>query len=167
MGSNITFSQVTIAGLLAVGGMIWHKLGWLLILWVACAALDFLTGCLAALHSGKWDSQVARNGIWHKAGMIVIVLVAILFDLTLRQIIAVAGIQIPFEGVLVTPLVLSWYVVTELGSILENAIKMGAQDVPGWLKKGLAIASAAVDKAGETTMGGDDNGKDGHEKDNE
>ena len=163
MGNSITFSQGATAAALATLGLVWGRLGWLLILWVACAALDFATGCLAALHSGKWDSQVARNGIWHKAGMIVIVLVAILFDLALRQIVAVAGVQIPFDGVLVTPLVLAWYVVTELGSIMENAIKMGAQNVPGWLKKGLAIAAGAVDKAGETTMGGGD----GDEKDNE
>lgn len=46
-----------------------------------------------------------------------------------------------------------------LGSMFENAIKMGAQNVPDWLKKGLAIASDAVHKAGENSVGGEDNGQ--------
>lgn len=156
MGKNITFSQAAAAGVLTAAGLVWNKLGWLLVLWVLCAALDFLTGCLAAHHKGVWKSSVAREGIWHKAGMIVIVLVAVLFDLSLRQIVAVAGVQIPFEGVLATPLVLSWYVVAELGSILENAIEMGAQNVPGWLKRGLAVVSEAVEKTGEAATGGEE-----------
>ena len=160
MSENFSLSQAAVAGVLAAVGVAWSKIGWLIVLWAACAALDFLTGCLAALHNGKWNSHIAREGIWHKAGMIVIVLVAILFDLALREIIDVAGIRLPFDGVLVTPLVLSWYVVAELGSIFENAIKMGAQNVPEWLKKGLAIASDAVDRAGEAAIGGEDDGKD-------
>lgn len=158
MGENITLSQAAAAGMLAVFGVAWSKIGWLIILWAACAALDFLTGCLAALHNGKWDSHVAREGIWHKAGMFVIVLVAGLFDVAIRAITSSAGVTVPFE-MLALPIVLSWYIITELGSILENAISMGAQNVPGWLKKGLAVVSDAVDRAGESTMGGDDDGK--------
>lgn len=156
MSGNITLSQAAAAGLLAAAGVAWSKLGWLIVLWAACAALDFLTGCLAALRNGEWNSRAAREGIWHKAGMIVIVLVAILFDLALRQIIAVTGIQAPFDGVLATPLVLSWYVVAELGSILENAVKMGAQNVPGWLKNRLAVMSGALDTAAATDEGSGD-----------
>lgn len=150
MGNNITASQAAIAGVLTAAGVAWSKTGWLIVLWASCTALDFLTGWLAAWRAGKWSSRAAHEGIWHKAGMIVIVLVAMLFDLTLREIIRVAGIQLPIEGVLVTPLVLSWYAVTELGSIVENAVRMGAQNVPVWLRKGLGVASEAVDKAGET-----------------
>ena len=159
MSENITLSQAAVAGLLAVFGVAWSKIGWLLVLWAACAALDFLTGCLAALHNGKWNSQVAREGIWHKAGMIVIVLVAGLFDAAIRAITRSAGVTLPFE-MLVLPIVLSWYIITELGSILENAVSMGAQNVPEWLKRGLAIASDAVDRAGEAATGGDGDGED-------
>lgn len=157
MGENITLSQAAAAGVLAVLGVAWSKIGWLIILWAACAALDFLTGCLAALHKGKWDSRVAREGIWHKAGMIVIVLVAGLFDAAIRMITSSAGVVLPLE-MLVLPIVLSWYVITELGSIIENAINMGAQNVPRWLKKGLAIVTDAVDKAGEKAVGGNEAG---------
>ena len=47
------------------------------------------------------------------------------------------------------PLVLAWYIVTELGSILENAIKMGAK-VPVWLVSIMDATLKAVDKVGES-----------------
>ena len=49
------------------------------------------------------------------------------------------------------PLVLAWYIVTELGSILENAVKMGA-NVPGWLVKLLKSSANLMDQAGEHTV---------------
>ena len=158
MSENITLSQAAVAGVLAVAGVAWSKIGWLLVLWGVVMVLDYLTGTLAAWHSGAWNSHVARDGLWHKAGMIVIVLVAGLFDAAIRTITRSAGVVLPFE-MLALPIVLSWYIITELGSILENAIEMGAQNVPEWLKRGLAIASDAVDKAGETATGGDSDGK--------
>ena len=157
MTENITLSQAAVAGMLAVGGMLWHKIGWLLVLWAAVMVLDYITGTLAALHTGEWNSKVARDGLWNKAGMIVIVLVAGLFDFAIRAITRSAGVTLPFE-MLVLPIVLAWYIITELGSMFENAVKMGAQNVPKWLEKGLDIASDAVDNAGENAVGGDDNG---------
>lgn len=159
MGKNIRATRAAAAGVLAVAGAAWSKIGWLLVLWAACAALDFLTGCLAALHSGKWNSRVAHEGIWHKAGMIVIVLVAGLFDAAIRAITSSAGVTLPFE-MLILPIVLAWYIITELGSMFENAVRMGAQNVPEWLKKGLAIASDAVEQTGEAATGGDGDGQD-------
>lgn len=159
MGENITLTQAAAASVLAVFGVAWHKIGWLIVLWAVVMVLDYATGTLAALHTGAWNSHVAREGIWHKAGMLVIVLVAGLFDVTIRIMTRSAGITLPFE-LLILPIVLSWYIITELGSMLENAIKMGAQNVPDWLKKGLSIASDAVDKAGKNATGGDRDGKD-------
>ena len=54
------------------------------------------------------------------------------------------GIQWP--GIIM-PLVLAWYIITELGSILENAVKMGA-NVPGWLVKLLKASANIVEAAG-------------------
>lgn len=158
MSENITLSQAAVAGMLAVGGIMWHKIGWLIVLWGAVMVLDYLTGTLAAWHAGAWNSHTARDGLWHKAGMIVIVLVAGLFDFAIRLITHTAGVILPFE-MLVLPIVLAWYIITELGSMFENAVKMGAQNVPEWLKKGLAVASGAVEKAGKNAAYGDDNGK--------
>ena len=48
---------------------------------------------------------------------------------------------------LILPLVLAWYIITELGSILENAVKMGAA-VPGWLIKLLEAGAKVIESAG-------------------
>ena len=48
-------------------------LGWLIVAWVACMALDWLSGSAAAASKGEWASAIARAGIWHKLGMIIVV----------------------------------------------------------------------------------------------
>lgn len=66
--------------------------------------------------------------------------------LVLKQLPASA---LPFEyGSLICPMVLVWYVITELGSITENAVDMGAP-VPGWLTRLLLVGRQAIDRAGE------------------
>ena len=42
---------------------------------------------------------------------------------------------------------LAWYIITELGSILENAVKLGA-NVPSWLVKLLKASADIVASAG-------------------
>ena len=59
------------------------------------------------------------------------------------------GVVLPFEyTTLLCPLVVVWYTLTELGSIVENAVSLGAP-VPQWLQKMLSAAKDAVDKLGE------------------
>lgn len=157
MTQNVSAAHAAMAGAITAIGAIWGKLGWLFVLWAACMVFDYLTGSLAALKNGEWDSEVAHAGIWHKAGMICVVLAGMIFDLALGQIVGAAGVQLPISGLLMTPLLLSWYIITELGSIVENAIKMGAEHVPSWLLKGLKIVSDAIDKEGKSKTGGDGN----------
>ena len=128
-------------------------LGWkgvIVVSWGAVMLLDYITGTAAAWRTGTWCSNVARDGIWHKGGMIAVVLVAALADI----IIAVIGDHLPlgfsWPGLLM-PLVLAWYIITELGSILENAVKMGA-NVPSWLTKALKISLKAVEDVAETAV---------------
>ena len=54
------------------------------------------------------------------------------------------GLELPFDGV-VLPVVLVWYIFTELGSIAENAAAMGAP-VPGWLVRILAQGKEGAKK---------------------
>ena len=116
---------------------LWGWVGWAVIVWVACILLDYATGSWAARSAGEWSSAVARAGLWHKLGEIVAVLVAALCDIAIGVIISGAGIDLGIAtGTYVTPIVLLWYIITELGSIIENAGKLGAP-VPAWLKKGL------------------------------
>ena len=134
---------------------LWGWFGWLVIGWVICMVVDYITGSLAAAKQGEWSSAQAREGIWHKTGMIVVVIVAAGADLLISVVLAnVPAVQLPFtyEG-LICPIVLVWYVVTELGSIAENAVAMGAP-VPGWLTKLLQVSKDAIDNAGDQIAGG-------------
>ena len=49
---------------------------------------------------------------------------------------------------LLFPLVTAWYLLTELGSIVENAGKLGAP-MPAFLKKAVAALRERVDSRGE------------------
>ena len=112
-------------------------MGWLVAAWVGCMALDWLSGSAAACKDGQWSSAAARAGIWHKLGMIVVVLVAALTDAVLCVTAAnLPGIAVQY-GSLLLPVVLVWYIFTELGSIAENAADMGAP-VPKALRRLLA-----------------------------
>ena len=136
---------------------IWGWFGWLVIGWVFCMVVDYITGSLAAAKQGEWSSAQAREGIWHKTGMIVVVIVAAGADLLISLVLAnIPAVQLPFDyGGLICPIVLVWYVVTELGSIIENAVAMGAA-VPGWLTKLLQVSKDAIDSAGGQIAGGEE-----------
>ena len=113
-------------------------LGWLIAAWAACMALDWLSGSAAAASRGQWSSAAARAGIWHKAGMLVVVLVSALTDAVLGMAAAnLPGLELPFDGV-VLPVVLVWYIFTELGSVAENAAALGAP-IPKVLLDALAV----------------------------
>ena len=93
---------------------------------------------------------MARDGLWHKAGEIVVVIVAGIADLLLGLALdhlPVLALPLDFRG-LVCPLVLVWYILTELGSIAENGVKMGS-DVPPWLVKLLKAGQNAAEDAGD------------------
>lgn len=127
-------------------------LGWLIVAWVACMVIDWISGRAAAAACGEWSSSAARAGIWHKAGMILVVIVAALADCVLAMAVEhLPGLAINYTT-LVLPMVLAWYIFTELGSIAENATDMGAP-VPSWLTKLLAAGKTAVEKAADDDDG--------------
>lgn len=128
-------------------------LGWqgvLAVIWIAAMLLDYLSGTLAAWLAGEWCSAVARDGLKHKAGMFLAAAAAGLTDITLCIICE----QLPLNfawPVLVLPMVFAWYILTELGSILENAVKMGAP-IPEWLMKLLKVGLKAINATGEEML---------------
>ena len=63
---------------------------------------------------------------------------------------SIPSIGINYSAVIL-PVVLVWYIFTELGSIVENAAAMGA-NVPEKLVKLLAAGKAAVEKDGAETV---------------
>lgn len=148
--------KATVAAVFGAFSAFWGWMGWLMVAWVVLMAMDYVTGTAAALKGGVWASNMARNGIWHKAGQVVVVIVAVIADGVLGVIVSqlpVVTLSLPECGLLL-PLVLVWYTLTELGSIIENAARMGAP-IPSWLTKLLAITKDAVDDAGDKLTGGD------------
>jgi len=137
------------AGLMALGTLLGWK-GILLTVWVSVMALDYLSGSLAACREGQWSSAAARQGLWHKGGMILVVAVAGICDGVVVLMAAILPLGMEWPG-LILPLVLAWYILTELGSILENAVKMGAE-VPRWLVRFLKAGLSLTDRAGESAM---------------
>ncbi len=151
MNENLTAIK---AAIVAVCSAFASFLGWkgiMALVWFAAMALDYLSGTMAACKEGNWSSATARSGLWHKGGMILVVVVAAIAD---GVMVVICG-NIPVLGMewpgLIFPLVLAWYIITELGSILENAVKMGA-NVPSWLVRLLKAGLKAVDTAGDTTV---------------
>lgn len=126
-------------------------LGWLVLLYAAVIMLDWLTGTALALKEKTWNSGKARQGLWHKCGSVITICVALLTDLLLGLVINnIPELQLTFSyKVMLFPLVTVWYILSELGSILENSAAMGAP-VPPFLKAVLEKVKTTCDDEAST-----------------
>ena len=142
--------KAAVSAAIAFGTALFGWVGWVIVLWLAAMVLDYVTGTFAAIYRGEWTSREASRGLWHKLGSIAAVLVAALCDIALGVIAENFGEQIPSVscGCIITPVVAVWYIFTELGSVMENAVKLGAR-VPGFLEKLISKLEAAAEDAGE------------------
>lgn len=150
MNDNLIEVKATaVAVCTAIGAFLGWK-GIMALVWVIAMALDYLSGSAAACKTGEWRSSTARDGLWHKGGMILVVTVSGIAD----GVMAIICENIPVLGIawpcVILPLVLAWYILTEFGSILENAVKLGA-NVPEWLVKILKASLKAVDAVADQT----------------
>lgn len=147
MNENLlTVKAMMAAFFTAMGAFLGWK-GVMLMAWVGVMALDYLSGTVAAALGGQWCSAVAREGIKHKGGMILVVAVAAIADAVMVVIVQYVPIGIQWPG-MIMPMILAWYIITELGSILENAVTMGAP-VPAWLINLLKVSANIVETAGD------------------
>ena len=151
MNENMLTVKAMIAAFITALGAFLGWKGVMLVAWAGVMALDYISGTVAAALNGKWSSAVAREGIKHKGGMILVVAVAAIADTVMVIIVQYVPIGIQWPG-LIMPMVLAWYIITELGSILENAVTMGAP-VPGWLVKLLKVSADIMESAGDLTAG--------------
>ena len=148
MKETIVTAKTAITAFFAAIGAFLGWRGIMAVVWVVLMALDWLTGTAAARKNGTWKSSSARDGAWHKIGSVLVVVVALLGDFIMGIMLSnIPALNMAWPNLL-GPLVLAWYIVTELGSILENAVKMGAK-VPGWVVKIFDATLKMLDKAGE------------------
>ena len=124
----------------------WGWVGWAIAIFIVAMVMDYITGSLAARANNEWSSAVARQGLWHKLGEITALLVAALCDIAIKVILQSAAAPI-LDGVeysnCITLIVAIWYTFTELGSVIENAGKLGAP-IPDWLRKGIAMLQSKL-----------------------
>lgn len=152
MNDNLVTVKTAIATFLTALGAFLGWKGIMLMTWVVVMFLDYISGTMAACKKGDWSSAIAREGLWHKGAMILVVATAAISDVVMVIIAEYVPIGIQWPGILM-PMVLAWYIITELGSILENAVKMGA-NVPGWLVNLLKASAKIVENMGEQKVEG-------------
>ena len=140
--------KAAMAAVLAFFTALWGWIGWAVLIFIVCMFTDYLTGSWAARSRGEWSSTVARQGLWHKLGEIVALLVAALCDIAVKVLLQSAAAPV-LAGLAynnyITLIVSAWYIFTELGSIIENAGELGAP-IPKWLAKGIAVLKAKTDE---------------------
>ena len=153
---HINSFKAALAALCAALTALWGWFGWVVVAWTGFMLIDYATGSAAALRAGEWSSKTARDGIWHKLGSVAAVIVAGILDVVIGHLLGnVPGVELPFTyTVLLSPLVVVWYILTEAGSIIENAGALGAP-IPAWLTKMVASLGSSVDQAGDK-LGGQD-----------
>lgn len=150
MEKHINDFKAAVTAALGLLTALWGWFGWLLIGWAAFMVLDYITGTLAAIKSGTWSSEVAREGRFHKIGSFLAVVVAVGLDL----IIGLALNQAPEEllpftySFVISPVTVVWYMLTEAGSIIENAGELGAP-IPTFLSKAIAALKDKVETGKE------------------
>lgn len=141
--------KAAVTAFLAVAAGLLGNVGVCVAILAACMVLDYITGSLAAKLRGEWSSAIARAGLWHKLGEIVALLVAALCDIAIKVILSTAAApligEVHYAGYLVL-IVSIWYIFTELGSILENAAKLGAP-IPAWMIQGIQRIHKKTDQA--------------------
>lgn len=143
--------KISISGIGAFLFSFLGKVDWLILFYGVCMLLDYVSGTLAAIKNKKWSAALATQGIWKKIGSIFAVLCGTILDFQL--FIA----EVKFTDIQIPPnyrptfccIILIWYTVTEVGSIIENAGKMGAP-IPKFLKAHIESMKNSIDNPNKT-----------------
>lgn len=129
-----------VAFLAAIFGQYWFLFAGLMVFNV----VDWLTGWYYAYVNGLESSKVGAKGIVKKVGYWVIIGIAFYIALAFGKLGELIEVNLGFS-IYIGWFVLANYLVNELRSILENAVKLG-WNAPEFLIKGLEIADKAIDK---------------------
>lgn len=93
----------------------------------AFIVLDFVTGLIKAFTQKQFTSSVMRQGLFHKAGSILIVVFGALVDYA--QTYIDLGVSIP-----VASTVCLYIILMEIGSIIENVCVINPRVIPNKLQ---------------------------------
>jgi len=149
MCNYTTELKVGMTGIVAALSAFLGLCGWLWMLWILCLVTDYFTGTIVACRRRVWCSKRARDGIWSKLGCFLVVLVTMALDFVVERAIDTSVLPFAYP-MLLAPIVLAWYVLTEVGSILENAGALGAP-LPPFLMQWIALLQKQVGEGGERT----------------
>lgn len=143
MQEKLLAVKTVIAGVigLASTALTWQTK--LIIAMMAMMVIDYVTGTIAGTKKNGWSSQIAREGLLGKIGYFAVLFVAGCADFSLSLLCQQIGNGMEWK-VICLPLVAGWYILTDAGSVLENAVTMGAK-VPDWLVKMLKITRDKLD----------------------
>ena len=127
MSDAVKLVKAAIAAGVAALTALWGWFGWLVVGWILC---------------------MAREGLWHKAGCVAAVAASGMLDMVVALLLEeLPKGALPFEyTVFLCPLAVVWYLLTEVGSVVENAGAMGAP-IPGWLRRAVASLRDRVDES--------------------
>ena len=94
--------------------------------------LDLVSGVISALRTGKVNSSKLRDGLFKKVGFFIVYICCFLVDTYKYDI----GLKLNFK---VLPIVISYCVLTEIVSILENVAIFNPAIVPQKILKLLKV----------------------------
>lgn len=89
------------------------------ILVLALVVIDYVTGIIGSVVTHSFSSTIMRTGLWHKLAY----LVAIIVGLVLEHLSEYYELGFVFAET-ITTMIIIWIVITEVGSILENLVKI-------------------------------------------
>lgn len=127
----------------SVFGRLWFLFAGLLVLNV----IDWLSGWYWASKNKKSSSKIGARGVMKKVWYWIIIAVAFYIGFAFEKLGTVLGVPLGFMN-MVGWFVLANYLVNEIRSVTENAVKLNAP-VPKFLVKGLKIAGDLIDNAAD------------------
>lgn len=125
--------------LAALLGQYWFLFAGLLVFNI----IDWLTGWYYARIDGLENSKIGAKGIAKKVGYWVIIGIAFYISFAFTSMGDILGVNLSFT-IGIGWFVLANYLVNEIRSVLENAVKLG-WNAPEFLIKGLEIADKAIE----------------------
>ncbi len=136
--TNCLWGGIT-AVLAAIFGEMWFLFAGLFVLNI----VDWLSGWYYAVKSHQSSSKIGAQGIAKKVGYWVIISVAFYIGYSFEQMSVILDIPLQFtHGI--GWFVLANYIVNEIRSVLENAVKLNVP-VPMYLVKGLKITGELIE----------------------